>query len=55
MARRFRLRPKPWALAVAAFDIWRRLPAKQRQQLVGLARQHGPKLAKRVAQARRKK
>ncbi len=57
MARRLRIRPKPWALAVAAWDIWRRLPPKQRQQVLGLARKHGPKLAKRVveAKARRRK
>lgn len=55
MARRFRLRPTPWALTIAAWDVWRRLPAKQRQQLLGLARKHGPTLAKRAYQARRRK
>ena len=54
---RLRLRPKPWALAIAAWDVWRRLPPKQRQQLLGLARKHDPKVAKRVveAKARRRK
>ena len=52
MAGRFRkLRPTPWALAIGAWDIWRRLPAAQRRQLLKLARQHGPKLAARAAKA----
>jgi hypothetical protein len=55
MARRLRIRPKPWALAIAAWDVWRRLPAKQRQQLMGLARKHGPTIAKRVVESRRRK
>jgi hypothetical protein len=54
---RLRLRPKPWALAIAAWDVWRRLPSQQRQQILGLARKHGPKLAKRFVEskARRRK
>ncbi len=52
---RLRLRPKPWALAIAAWDVWRRLSPKQRQHVVGLARKHGPKLAKRVVESRRRK
>jgi hypothetical protein len=52
MAGRFRkLRPTPWALAIGAWDIWRRLPAQQRRQLLSLARKHGPKLAARAAKA----
>jgi len=53
MARKIKLRPTPWALAVAAWDVWRRLPPKQRQQALSLARKHGPKIAKRVVKARR--
>ena len=55
MASRFRLRPKPWAIAIAAWDVWRRLPPKQRQQVIGLARKHGPKLAKRAVESRFRK
>jgi hypothetical protein len=55
MAGKFKLRPSAWAFAVAAWDVWRRLPPKQRQQALGLARKHGPKLAKMAVQARRKK
>jgi hypothetical protein len=51
MARKLRLRPTPWALTIAAWDIWRRLPPAQRRQLVMLARRHGPKLAARAAKA----
>jgi hypothetical protein len=52
MARRFRkLRPTPWALTIAVWDIWRRLPSAQRRQLLSLARKHGPKLAARAAKA----
>ncbi|MFL5959179.1 MAG: hypothetical protein ACJ75G_02790 [Gaiellaceae bacterium] len=52
MAGRFRrLRPSPWALTIAAWDIWRRLPQQQRRQLMRLARKHGPKLAARAAKA----
>jgi hypothetical protein len=46
-------RPALWAVAVAAYDVWRRLPSKQRQQALGLARKHGPKVAKQVIKARR--
>ena len=52
MAGRFRrLRPTPWAITIAAWDIYRRLPPAQRRQLVLLARRHGPKLAVRGAKA----
>jgi hypothetical protein len=49
MAKKLRLRPSAWALAVATWDIYRRLPPKQRQRLHGLALKHGPKVAKKVA------
>jgi hypothetical protein len=56
MAGRFRkLRPTPWALTIAAWDVWRRLPAQQRRQLLQLARKHGPKLASRAVKAARRR
>jgi hypothetical protein len=55
MARRSRLRPTPWALTIAAWDIWRRLPPEQRRQLMRLARRHGPRLASKAAKATRRK
>ena len=39
------LRRDPIALGIAAYQIWRRLPPKQRKQALKLARKHGPKLA----------
>ena len=57
MPRPFRLltrRVGPLGLALTAYDIWRRLPPKQRKQLLSLAREHGPKVATRVVQARRR-
>jgi hypothetical protein len=51
MPRLSKFRPTPWALTVAAWDIWRRLPPAQRRQLMKLARKHGPKLAARAAKA----
>ena len=52
MARKFKLRPGVWGLAIAAYDVWKRLPPKQRKQALNLARKHGPKIAKRVVKAR---
>jgi hypothetical protein len=52
MAKKLKLRPTAWALAVAAWDVWRRLPPKQRQQAVGLARKHGPKVVKQLVKTR---
>jgi hypothetical protein len=37
---------------LTAWDLWRRLPPKQRKQVLDLARKHGPKVAARVLQAR---
>jgi hypothetical protein len=52
MAKKLKLRPGVWALAVAAWDVWKRLPPKQRQQALSLARKHGPKIAKTIAKTR---
>ena len=45
-------RAGPIGLALTAWDIWRRLPPKQRKQVLNIARKHGPKVAARVMQAR---
>ena len=55
MARLRSLRPGPVGLALALCDVWRRLPPKQRKQLLGLAREHGPRLAARAVDARRRR
>ena len=49
---KLKLRPGVWAIAVAAYDVWKRLPPKQRQQAMSLARKHGPKVAKHVVKSR---
>jgi len=48
MARSGRFRPAPLAVALTLYDIWRRLPPKQRKQLMALAQRHGPTVARRV-------
>jgi hypothetical protein len=35
----------PVGLAMAAYDVWRRLPPKQRKQVAKLAAKHGPRVA----------
>jgi hypothetical protein len=45
-------RAGPLGIALTAWDLWRRLPPKQRKQLVNLARKHGPTVAARVMKAR---
>jgi hypothetical protein len=53
MAKFRKLRPTPWAITIAAWDIWRRLPPAQRRQLVRAARKHGPRIAAGAAKAAR--
>ncbi len=45
-------RPGAVGLALTAWDIWRRLPPKQRRQLIDVARTQGPKIAAAAVQAR---
>jgi hypothetical protein len=41
------------ALAFSAYRMWRRLPPKQRRQIIEQTRKHGPRIAKKaVATAR---
>jgi len=42
----------PLGIALTAWDLWRRLPPRQRKHLINLARKHGPKVAARVMKAR---
>ena len=46
-------RAGPLGLALTAWDIYRRLPPKQRRWLVQQARRHGPTVARNVLAARR--
>ena len=41
----------PISIALTAWDIWRRLPPRQRKQILNIARKHGPKVAAKVMQA----
>ncbi len=41
----------PVGVALTAWDIWRRLPPRQRKQLIDIARRHGPRMAARVLRA----
>ena len=50
-----KLRPGPVGVAITLYDIWRRLPPKQRKQVYNLARKHGPKVAKHIVKARARK
>jgi hypothetical protein len=38
-------------VALTAWDIWRRLPPRQRRQIMNVARKHGPKVASSVLKA----
>ena len=41
-----RIRPtNPIGVALTAFELWRRLPPKQRKRVLRLTRTHGPKIA----------
>jgi hypothetical protein len=42
---------RPLGVALTAWDIWRRLPPRQRKQIINIARTHGPRMAGRVLRA----
>jgi len=55
MARPGRIRPAGTiGAALAAWDLWRRIPAKQRKLLLLQAKVHGPRLVKKAYSAGRK-
>ena len=45
MPRPGKLRPGAVGIAFAVYDVWRRLPPRQRKQALKLARTHGPRIA----------
>ena len=51
---RLRLRPGPLGIALTLWDVWRRLPPKQRKQALELARKHGPTVATKLMQLQRR-
>ena len=53
MARYGKFRPGTISVALALSDVWRRLPPRQRKQLMELAREHGPRVAARLVELQR--
>ena len=47
-------RAGPWGVALALWEIWKRIPPKHRKQMLQQARKHGPRLAKQAFKARRR-
>jgi hypothetical protein len=45
-------RAGPVGLVLTAWDIWRRIPPKQRKKLLDVARKRGPGLASQAAKRR---
>jgi hypothetical protein len=41
-------RAGPFGLALTAWDVWRRIPPKQRKQLLRQMRKHGPTVVEQV-------
>jgi len=51
-----RLRPtSPLGVALTAFELWRRLPPRQRRRLLKATRTHGPKVAAALLARRRRR
>ncbi len=42
-------------MALTAWDVWRRLPPRQRRWVFKQARKHGPRIAKQVMASRKKR
>jgi hypothetical protein len=45
----------PVGLALTAWDIWRRIPKQHRRAIVRQARRHGPKVAAKLMEQRRRR
>jgi hypothetical protein len=50
---RLRPRPGPVGIALTLYDVWRRLPPRQRKLALELARKHGPRAASKLVQMQR--
>ncbi|MBA3365695.1 MAG: hypothetical protein H0U03_07915 [Actinobacteria bacterium] len=44
----------PFGIVLTAWDIWRRLPPKQRKRILDATRKHGPRMAAQARNRRRK-
>jgi hypothetical protein len=47
--------PGAIGLALAAYDIWRRIPPKHRKQLLKQAGKHGPRIAAKAVKYQRRR
>jgi hypothetical protein len=47
-------RAGPVGIALTAYDIWRRIPKRQRKQIIAATRKHGPRVAAQLIQRRRR-
>lgn len=47
-------RAGPFGVALTLWDVWRRLPPAQRKRLLDAARKHGPRVASRAYELRRR-
>jgi len=45
----------PVGTALMLWDLWRRLPPRQRKWVVKQARKHGPRVARQVVEAQRRR
>jgi hypothetical protein len=52
---RFIRRAGPIGIALTAWDIWRRIPPRQRKLIIQQARKHGPTIAARIVQGSRRR
>ena len=48
-------RAGPVGTALLLWDVWQRIPPKQRKLLLNQARKHGPRLARQAYDARRRR
>jgi hypothetical protein len=48
-------RAGPVGIALTAYDIWRRIPKRQRKQIIAATRKHGPRVASQIIQRRRRR
>jgi hypothetical protein len=51
--RRITRRLGPLGIALTAWDVWRRLPPRQRRWVAKQVRMHGPRLAKQALNAQK--
>jgi len=58
VARANRMFPRkigPLGMALAAYDIWRRIPPQHRRTILAEARRHGTRVAKAAVERRRRR